>query len=125
MPELKPISPLHLHSGLFLLRRLKRQQRKLALLLVCSQLRHHEPDGRADGHAHLGKADGHFDWHVGAALQQGDCDYGCGQVGLIVQQRHDEGVVLNDSSGVGGLQTLRQETLTYIHSASRWAPQRQ
>ena len=50
---------------------------------------HYEPDGRANGHAHLGKADGHFDWRAGAALQQDDGDYGCGQVGLIVQQRDD------------------------------------
>ena len=33
-------------------------------------------------YAHAGAADGHFHWHVGAALQQDDGNDGGGQVGL-------------------------------------------
>lgn len=45
-----------------------------------------ELDGWANGHAHLGSADGHFERHAGAALKQDDGNHGGRQVGLILQQ---------------------------------------
>jgi len=36
---------------------------------------------------------------------------------LIVQQRDDEGVVSNDSNGVGGFKALREAVLTYVQQA--------
>ena len=47
--------------------------------------------------AHLESSDGHFGCYVGAALQQTDCDYGCGKVGVSVVV---EGVSFNNEVSV-------------------------